>query len=457
MKTKNNFSVLIILQILLSASIGHAAHIIATGSGNWSSTTVNAPWPGGIVPGTNDDVAIELPFNITVDSIAIIAYISGSGTVTMAPGSTLNILGDPAGAQGTQSLGLLDTTATGNTVNYLGNAFWCKHQNYYNLVLSGHGNLYNGDIGVPGDNAVAMTIAGNMTLSGAVGLQQGDDFTIGGNLVIGSGCTWDCSSFAVTVVSNTTVSGFLIDQDGGLGADHFGNVTINPGGMWNLSDVTQWVVNGNLTNHGTLRGRGYGSIAFDGTGIITGNPIQIPTLTINGTYTIGTTVTLTTNTPNLNGTLVFDLANPQKIILIPAAGTPLYYNGLLNVINSGAPPASGATYQLFSAPSYGGFFASTALPNLPNGLSWIDNTLDTGSIDVTGTAVGSPVLAVSRSGRFLTLSWDSTTFPGYNLQAQTNISGIGTNWSATDGGNVSPFPIAIDPNKKSVFFRLTNP
>src|SRR6266850_2491652 len=248
MKTKHNLAISIILPMMLVVSISYAADIVATGSGNWSSTVANAPWPGGVVPSSTDDVDVEAPFNITVDSTASIAYIYGSGTVTMAAGATLNVLGDPAGGQGTQSLALLNTTATGNTVNYLGNAFWCKHQNYYNLVLSGHGNFYNGNIGVPGDNAVAMTIAGNMTLGGTVAVQQGADFAIGGNLIISSGCTWDCSSFALTVTNNTTVGGFLIDGDGGLGADHFGTVTINAGGQWNLSDVTQWVVNGNLTN-----------------------------------------------------------------------------------------------------------------------------------------------------------------------------------------------------------------
>jgi hypothetical protein len=457
MKIQPNFAILITLSVLLFASIGRAADITAAGSGNWSSTNINAPWPGGIVPRTNDSVRVEAPSKITVDSTATIAYIHGGGTVTMATGATLNILGDAADSQGTQSLALLDTTAIGNTVKYLGNAFWCKHQNYYNLVLGGHGSFYNGNIGVPGDNAFAMTIDGNMTVSGTVTIQQGDDFTINGNLIIGSGCSWDCSSFAMTVASNTTISGSLLDLDGALGADHFGNVTINPGGMWNLSDVTQWVVNGSLTNRGTLKGSGFGNITFDGMGVIAGNPVTIPTLTINGTYTVGTTITLTTNSPILNGTLVFDLANPQKIILPAAAGTSLFYSGILNVINSGPPPASGANYQLFDAPSYGGSFASVTFPDLPAGLSWLDDTLQSGSIVVTGTSILPPVLSISRNGGLLTLSWDSATFPGYSVQGQTNGGGVGTNWISTGSGTISPFTIAINPTNPPVFFRLSNP
>ena len=71
-------------------------------------------------------------------------------------------------------------------------------------------------------------------------------------------------------------------------------------------------MNANLTNNGTISGTGYGSIIFNGTGIITGSKaITMPTMTVNGTYTINDAITLFTNTPTLNGTLVFDIANPK--------------------------------------------------------------------------------------------------------------------------------------------------
>jgi hypothetical protein len=180
-------------------------------------------------------------------------------------------------------------------------------------------------------------------------------------------------------------------------------------------------------------------------------------MTVDGTYAVGTTITLTTNTPTLNGTLVFDLARTNQIVLPAYVGTALYYSGNLMVINSGATPASGNSYQLFTAPSYGGVFASTTFPNLPAGLSWIDNTTTSGSIEVTGTSISAPSLAISKSGGLLTLSWDSTTYPGYRVQAQTNRNGVGGNWSATGTGTVSPFQIGINPSNPPVFFRLSNP
>src|SRR5690349_12161145 len=87
MKAKKILRLAALTVALLLCSVGRAADITATGSGNWSSTVPDAPWPGGVVPGTNDDADIEAPFNVTVDSTASVQYIYGSGTVTMAPGS----------------------------------------------------------------------------------------------------------------------------------------------------------------------------------------------------------------------------------------------------------------------------------------------------------------------------------------------------------------------------------
>ena len=295
MKTKQFLAIALAVFPGFLAPTSKAADITATGSGNWSSTVPDAPWPGGIVPGTNDDVDVEAPFNITVDSTAAIQYIYGSGTVTMAPGSTL-LVNDPAGAQATYQLANFNTSAASNTVIYAGNPFWAKHQDYYNLVFSNSitTNLidfYNGFVNSQ-DPAAAMTIAGDMTIIGKIKVQQGADFTIRGNLFMGTNSQWDSSSFHLTVGSNTVIGGLMIDLDGALGSNYFGgDVTVAVGSIgWNITDVTHWGIGGSLTNNNLIVGKGYGSIAFDGTGVITGKPFKVPTITVNGTYTIGTTI-----------------------------------------------------------------------------------------------------------------------------------------------------------------------
>jgi hypothetical protein len=482
MKRSQLLAVLTIPSILLFASIGRGAAITATSSGSWGDTNI---WDSGTVPGRNDVVFIGLGVNVTVDTNASAQSISDDttgGAVTMAANSTLTIFGNDS----THQLSTLDTTAAGNTVIYAANPFFAKQCNYYNLVFidtnyvptfppfSSPWEFFNNFSSPAGPTP--MTIAGDMTLMGTVEVQQGSGgspITIGGNLIIGPGCAWDSSGDILTVAGNAYVYGSLQDLNGALGTNYIGGnlIVAGPstsvktwsGGVytngWFVSDVVTWGIGGNLTNNGSIFGAGYGSISFEGTGVITGtNSLTIPTIAVNGTYTIGTTITLTTNTPTLHGTLVFDIAKPKQIILPAYVGTALYYDGMLNVINSGAPPTAGASYQLFSSPGgYGGSFSSTSFPSLPSGLSWVDNLTSIGSIDVTGTIVGAPVLALSRSGGLLTLSWDSTTFPGYSVQAQTNKGGIGTNWSGTGSGTISPFVIAINPTNPSVFFRLSNP
>jgi hypothetical protein len=486
MKRSQICALLTIPSILLFASVGRGAAITATSSGSWGDANI---WDTGTVPGKSDVVFIGPGVNVTVDTNASAQSISDDttgGTVTMAANSTLTIFGNDA----THQLTSLDATAVGNTVIYAVNPFYARQCNYYNLVFvdtnyvsqippyTSPWEFFNNFSSAAGPTP--MTIAGNMTLMGTVEVQQGSGgapVTIGGNLIIGPGCAWDCSGDVLTVVSNVYVYGLLEDLNGALGTNYIGGNLIVAGPStsvltwsnsvsskgvytngWYVSDVITWGIGGNLTNNGSIFGAGYGSISFEGTGVITGtNSLTIPTMTVDGTYTIGTTITLTTNRPTLNGTLVFDLANPKQIILPAFVGTALHYDGTLNVINSGAPPVTGASYQLFNAPSYSGSFASTSFPSLPSGLSWLDNTLATGSIDVTGVSVGSPILSLSRNGGLLTLSWDSSTFPGYSVQAQTNRAGIGSNWSGTGSGTFSPFTIGLNPTNPPVFFRLSNP
>jgi hypothetical protein len=135
----------------------------------------------------------------------------------------------------------------------------------------------------------------------------------------------------------------------------------------------------------------------------------------------------------------------------------LYYSGNLNVINSGAAPVAGKIYKFFNATNYDGAFGSINLPGLPGGLSWVNNLLTSGSMAVTTAVVGAPTLTLVKSGGVLTLSWDSATYPGYSVQAQTNSAGVGTSWSSTGSGTGGTFVVPINPANPPVFFRLSNP
>ena len=243
------------------------------------------------------------------------------GTVTMAPNSTLSIFGN----DGTDQLTLLNATNKGSTVIYFNNPFFAKECDYYNLVFcntnyatsnmsyqSNYQNFNNFSRHGP----TPMTIFGDMTVLGNSRVQQGADIFIAGNLTIGQYCGWDTSVANLTVMSNTIMGGFLLDLDSANGTNGFNGdmIVTSTSFLWYISDVTNWYVNANLTNNGTISGIGYGSIIFNGTGIITGSKaITMPTMTVNGIYTINDAITLFTNTPTLNGTLVFDVANPNQL------------------------------------------------------------------------------------------------------------------------------------------------
>jgi hypothetical protein len=60
------------------------ATITTLGSGNWSSTTVGLPWPGGTLPTNADDVVIANTHTVTLETTAPVAL-----TVTIQSGGTL--------------------------------------------------------------------------------------------------------------------------------------------------------------------------------------------------------------------------------------------------------------------------------------------------------------------------------------------------------------------------------
>jgi hypothetical protein len=98
-------------------------------------------------------------------------------------------------------------------------------------------------------------------------------------------------------------------------------------------------------------------------------------------------------------------------------------------------------------------------------LHWVTAPADTNyTLVVSSTAIklhhaglpvaGRPTLSYSVNGGVLTLSWDSTTFPGFTLKVQ---AGLGGGWAPVPNGNMSPVTIQLNPATAASFFRLSNP
>jgi len=524
MKRTVTYAAFVVILFLFSTLLGNAGVIFVTNPGNWnwSSTVSNQPWPTGILPTSNDWVEIEMNVVITNDMTNAMCQLldssadGGNGTVVMAPGSTLYISGQNEG-YGAEFLGALIATATNSTVVYQGNSFWAKRTDYWNLVFNGWGDFYNG--AQNGHDAIPMTIHGNFYVTGTnvapdqpnytgCYVQCGDWITVLGNLYIAASNTFDCSTSVVVVAGQTICAGALFDASGGLGSNYFaGGLTIlsnnmmitnlsNPlfstsrgwtnvdylgpngqpsgttniyGGAWYISDATEWTVGGNFTNNGIVGfGKNYGNITFTGNGIIGGhktNTFIVPTITINGTNEVADTIILNTNCPVVNGTIEFDLAISNQIVL--NAGTNVFWyttNGNLNVINTGPAPVAGSIYQLFNNignGNYGGQYASTTLPGLSGGLSWTNELLVNGSIAVVG-APSSPRITSSqynRSTSQFTLTWTSSIGATYSVLESPGLNPA--SWSALQtgipsGGATTTTTVTMPAGTKG-FLRISSP
>ncbi|MDO8717047.1 MAG: hypothetical protein Q7J73_09645 [Dehalococcoidales bacterium] len=113
------FMVLVVLSFLLFTVLptmpAWAATSTTTGSGNWNSTTPNAPWPGGTVPAAGDDVTIRPGDSITVTANATINSITFANTATTTGTLTVNssvVLTVTAGITLQNAAGATNTAAT---------------------------------------------------------------------------------------------------------------------------------------------------------------------------------------------------------------------------------------------------------------------------------------------------------------------------------------------------------
>src|ERR1051326_986216 len=136
MKTKQGLALISCLSLLLCVT-ANAATITNTGTGNWNSTTANAPWPGGTVPALSDTVYIAGSTTVTItDTRAftgpIFVNASGSnGKLVVGSGGTGSTLADITINSG----GILDCSVDGQGFKFGGNV-----TNNGSMTLSGGGS-----------------------------------------------------------------------------------------------------------------------------------------------------------------------------------------------------------------------------------------------------------------------------------------------------------------------------
>lgn len=219
----------------------------AAGTGNQTFNT-NAQSIGGTSAITIPNLIVNGVTLTNTGTLTASTTLSGSGGLTNGANATLNI-------GGTSTVTTFTASAAGNTVNYSGAAQTVRNpagSAYHHLTLSGSAAKT-----MP---AAALAMGGNFTLAGTATTAAAGNLTVTGNCVLGSGTSFDGSTFTHTIAGNFTNNGatftpststvsmtaIVAQTIGGTTGTTFHNLTINnPAGV-SLSAVNA-TVSGALT------------------------------------------------------------------------------------------------------------------------------------------------------------------------------------------------------------------
>jgi|GEM_PF-4537190 gliding motility-associated-like protein len=242
----------------------YAANIASAGNGNWTSTTPNAPWPGGIVPGLGDVVTISAGNTVTVNTATVICSgltISG-GTLVLQNGGTANSINLTVDGPWLYNSGTFTPNQHGVTFGTGGSIGGTLPTTFRNLEISTTNATDIVTLATSGTTVANSSGGGILTLTKGV-------------FLIGAGNT--------------------LNMEGGGGSN-----TINNPGVVGTSNFAATGINGidggtlNFTNQNPVTINGPGLTTFFNLSSSSHPPVTITTpgtVLINGTVTVGTTST----------------------------------------------------------------------------------------------------------------------------------------------------------------------
>jgi T5SS/PEP-CTERM-associated repeat protein len=249
------------------------------------------------------------------------------------------------------------------------------------------------------------------------------------------------------------------------------NTRVSNGTLFRAGDGTKpatFILNGNGIHDftGTLAFTVSSNAALTGNGTI-GGPLVLATggKLIPGTAQNVIGRMIISNSPVLLGTTVLEISKNGAALTNDQAqvNAGLSYGGSLVVSNLGPTAlASGDTFRLFVAPSYGGGFTNVSLPALNSGWTWTNRLLVDGSIAVVGPPIPQ-IGGIVVSGANVIIS--GTGGPGtsnYWVLASTNVVLPLSNWTRLltnqfNGAGAFIFSNAIDPSLPRRFYLLQVP
>jgi len=384
--------------ISFRGGLTHNGSSFTAGTGTYTFNT-NAQSIGGASALTIPNVTVTGVTLTNTGTLTVLTALSGTGALTNAAGTTLNL-------GGTSGITTLNASASGNTVNYTGAAQTVKATSYYNLALSGSGTKT-----LTGVSAVN----GDLTLSGTVTATTAANFTIGGDLTVGSGTTFTSANFTNLVSGSTSVSGTLA-HSGGAAKTYVGAVTVNSGGSWTNAGNAPVTLRGGLTHDGSTFTAGTGTYTFNTNAQSIGgaSALTIPNVTVTG-VTLTNTGTLTVSTA-LSGTggltnganATLNLGGTSAITTLTAGAA----GNTVNYTQAGAQTVKATTYHHLGLSGSG--------TKTMTGLS-----TNNGNLTLSGTAAATSTATLSVGGNLSVgagsgFTSGNTTF---SVAGTTSVSG----------------------------------
>jgi hypothetical protein len=389
--------------------------------GNWNNNGSYLPAGGAATfNGTGSQSVMATSFNKVIVNKA-------SGTLTLAGNITLN--SDFQILAGTVDMGtytanrntLGGTLQVANGASLLigGTANFPANYTYYTFGISST-TTYNGS----STQSVGGVTYGNLVFSngGSNAKTLLAPATVGGNLTISAGATFDGSAHNLTLNGNWTNSGTFTPSTGAVLAYGIGKTISGTSTFNKLTVYGTYTVDGsNITYNGVLTIADGGSFnAGPGTAVLYGNLTNSGSLTSNGTTTFMGTQTQTIRLLNAivsNSTGIINF-NGTVAPVLNSTSTPIF--ATLNINNTGGISPSvnwavGVACTIASSASFnGGTSTHTFYGNFTN------NGIVTseGGIQFTPTAAATAALGANSGGNTFS-STGTVTFGGTGALAVT--------------------------------------
>ncbi|MFA4975501.1 MAG: peptidoglycan-binding domain-containing protein [Candidatus Paceibacterota bacterium] len=340
-----------------SSGTGHTTVAVADGA----LTVANVVLTDIITAGGDSVLSVSTGSIITtgtgiamtaVDTVDAQLLATSTGSITFQGTGTLSATGTPT-----------VTLNAASTVNYSGAAQTAFATTYGHLSLSGTGaKVMTGVTTIAGNfsmsgtvtaTPVITTIGGNVSITGTAQMTTGANDAVTGSLTVGTGAALHLGGFTLGIGTTSSITGTVDSVTVATGTKTFtGLVTINSGGVWDLSGFSPLTAFGaGITNNSaTLMNNGAHASAvtlvgnIGGTGSITfGGPLTISsgTTTNNNTGTVTVTGTLTltgawTQAAGSSLTLLATTATAGAGVLTTTLANTVTYGGGTQTLNATA-------------------------------------------------------------------------------------------------------------------------